>query len=93
MGLSAPAQDHVTPQQVIWQQTYKSVKNHNELDSNFEKLKLAITQHVSLLQRQAQVRVKNWLKKLSEQASAVPRNTKLGCGAPQAWQLRAPHTR
>lgn len=45
----------------------QDVKNHSELDSNFEKLRLAITQHVGLLQRQAQVRVKNWLKKLSEE--------------------------
>lgn len=45
----------------------QDVKSHNELDSSFEKLRLAIVQHVSLLQRQAQVRVKNWLKKLAEE--------------------------
>ncbi|GAB4817988.1 hypothetical protein N2152v2_005034 [Parachlorella kessleri] len=70
MGLTAPVA-HATPQQLLWAKTYKDVKNHTELDSSFEKVKLAVMQHVSLLQRQAQVRVKNWLKKLSEETANV----------------------
>ncbi len=57
--------------------TSQDVKNHTELDSSFEKVKLAVMQHVSLLQRQAQVRVKNWLKKLSEEVSTWFQGTHL----------------
>ena len=69
MVASLPAKASGAPQQDIYASTYKSVTAHIECDESFAKVKGAIESHLGLLQKQAQVKVRNWVKKLSEEVS------------------------
>lgn len=57
-------------QQAVYSQAFKDVAAHVEADDAFGKVKGAVESHLGLLQKQAQVRVRNWLKKLSEEVRA-----------------------
>eukprot|EP00887_Chlorella_sp_A99_P005213 scaffold1.g5213.t1 len=56
-------------QQEAWNKTYNATNAHFHLEEQFHRVKVAVEGHLGLLQRQAQVRVKNWLKKLSEETT------------------------
>lgn len=58
------------PQQQAYAQAYRDVTAHVELDEAFAKLRAAAESHAGLLQKQAAVCVRNWLKKLSEEVRA-----------------------
>ena len=59
----------ISPQQLAWNQAFKDVKTINEIDQNFATLKGEIEKHCALLQKQVVIRVKAWLKKLSEEVT------------------------
>ncbi|PRW58703.1 centrosomal of 112 kDa-like isoform X1 isoform B [Chlorella sorokiniana] len=59
------------PQQQAYARAYRDVTAHVELDEAFAKLRAAAESHAGLLQKQAAVRVRNWLKKLSEETANV----------------------
>ena len=86
MVASLPAKASGAPQQDVYASTYKSVTAHVECDESFAKVKGAIESHLGLLQKQAQVKVRNWLKKLSEEVSASLHLQRRDASAP-------PHTR
>lgn len=54
-------------QAAAWGQAWSDVTAHVGLDEQFGKVKAAIEGHSGLLGKQAAVRVRNWLKKLSEE--------------------------
>lgn len=57
----------VSPQEQAYAQAYKDVTAHLSADEAFGRLRSAVESHAGLLGKQAQVRVRNWLKKLSEE--------------------------
>lgn len=59
------------PQQAAWNTAFASVNAHFQLESSWHKVKSAVESHLALLQKQAQVRVRKWLNKLSEEVSAL----------------------
>ncbi len=63
------------PQQQAYTRAYRDVTAHVELDEAFAKLRAAAESHAGLLQKQAAVRVRNWLKKLSEEVRGMGKST------------------
>lgn len=57
-------------QQTAWATTYATSSAHFAMDDSFSKVKSAVESHLGLLGRQAQVKIKNWLRKLSEEVCA-----------------------
>jgi hypothetical protein len=49
--------------------TLKDIKTNSDLDSHFHKLIITIQSHMQVLQRQTQVRITKWLKKLTEETT------------------------
>lgn len=59
-----------SPQEQVYAQAYKDLTAHLSADEAFGRTRSAVESHLGLLGKQAQVRVRNWLKKLSEEVSA-----------------------
>lgn len=60
-----------SPQQHAFSKAYGDVRAHVDLDEAFCRVKGALESHLGLLQKQTQVRVRNWIKKLSEEVSGT----------------------
>jgi hypothetical protein len=61
------AAGYAVEQQAAYSQAFKDVAAHVEADDVWARVKGQVETHLRLLQKQAQVRVRNWLKKLSEE--------------------------
>lgn len=62
-----PAGAPGAPPQQAYARAFGDVAAHVALDEAYAKTAAAVQTHLGLLQKQAQVRVRNWLKKLSEE--------------------------
>lgn len=59
----------VRPEETSYVRAFKDVNSHVSLDAAWAKVRVAIESHCGLLGKQHSVRVRNWLKKLSEEVS------------------------
>lgn len=63
----------VRPEEAAFSQAFRDVNSHVSLDASWAKVRAAIESHCGLLGKQHAVRVRNWLKKLSEEVSGAHR--------------------
>ncbi|KAL4437071.1 hypothetical protein ABPG75_004210 [Micractinium tetrahymenae] len=61
----------VRPEEAAYTQAFKDVNSHVSLDAAWAKVRAAIESHCGLLGKQHAVRVRNWVKKLSEETANV----------------------
>ncbi|KAL3138552.1 hypothetical protein ABBQ32_006328 [Trebouxia sp. C0010 RCD-2024] len=58
------------PSQYSWNAALRDIQSAQKMDEVFSKVQVAIEQHAALLKRDAAVRLKLWLSKLSEQGAS-----------------------